>query len=387
MPKVRGPLFSLNAAGTLGKAITYKKGTAGNVVRKYYKPKGTRNAAQAIVRTWFQRGVWTWQGLSDNHGYYFSRNCYGLEEPAREDWRDYRTTGNSFGYYAFMKRWISRSLKGLFQYQIPPNVGFCVADEWLANFLYANGQFHDWTSALPPIPPPGDLDQYVAGIIALWHMDDDVDPIIDSSGNGNTGAASGSPTNVPGVFSNCEYINGANEFYTIANESNFDFEYNQPFSVIFYLKANLSQNSELFGKAVTGGTYTGFYGNCYSTGKLQFRFLTVAGQEIEAITTNSVLNTDTWYQVLFTYDGSGTFAGMKIYVNADSKPLDNKSTSPLLTTSILNNIPFTIGRIRAAGDVYGRSIHIDEMAFINRELSPAEALEIYNNNLPLRSTP
>lgn len=145
MPKVRGPLFSLKAAGTLGKAITYKKGTAGNIVRKYYKPKGTRNAEQSTVRIWFQRGVWTWQGKTNLHGFYYSTLCYGLEEPARAEWRTYRTTGSSFGYYAFMKRWIKRSLLGLPQYQVPPHYGFCVADEWLADDLICNGIHQDWS--------------------------------------------------------------------------------------------------------------------------------------------------------------------------------------------------------------------------------------------------
>lgn len=145
MPKVHGPLFSLKAAGTLAKTITYKKGVVGNVVRMFRIPRFTRNAAQSVIRIWFQRGVWTWQGKSGDHGYAYSTMGYGLEEPARASWREYRTTGGLFGYYAFMKRWMQRAPKGMFQYQVPPHFGFCVADEWLADNLIADGVYHSWS--------------------------------------------------------------------------------------------------------------------------------------------------------------------------------------------------------------------------------------------------
>lgn len=145
MPKVRGPLFSLTAKGTLGKSITYKKGAGGNIVRQHRKPKAKRTAAQIIIRTWFQRGIWTWQGKSGDHGYAYSTLCYGLEEPARADWRKFRTTSSAYGYYAFMKKWMKQSLAGLPQYQVPPYYGFCVADEWLADNLICNGIFHSWS--------------------------------------------------------------------------------------------------------------------------------------------------------------------------------------------------------------------------------------------------
>lgn len=145
MPKVRGPLFSLKATGTLGKVLTYKKGVVGNVVRMFRIPRSTRNTAQNNIRIWFQRGVWTWQGKSGDHGYAYSTLSYGLEEPARAAWRLFRTTGSAFGYYAFMKRWMQRAPNGLYQYQVPPNFGFCVADEWLADNLIADGVYHSWS--------------------------------------------------------------------------------------------------------------------------------------------------------------------------------------------------------------------------------------------------
>ncbi len=144
MSKVRGPLFSISAHGTLGKALTYKKGLIGNVVRALVKPKINFTPAQEVQKTWFSRGVWTWRGVTGGYNYWYSGYCQGLQEPAREAWRRADRVNGLYGYYLFMKYWIERSLRGLPQYQTPPNFGFCVADEWLADDLICDGIFHSW---------------------------------------------------------------------------------------------------------------------------------------------------------------------------------------------------------------------------------------------------
>ena len=63
MPKVSGPLFSFKATGTLGGALTYKKGIEGQRVEKVPRPSDRRSAAQAIQRTSFQECVASWHEL------------------------------------------------------------------------------------------------------------------------------------------------------------------------------------------------------------------------------------------------------------------------------------------------------------------------------------
>ena len=145
MTKVRGPMFSVTASGTLGKTITYKKGVTGHVARINIKPKSSETADQVNVRVWFQRGVWTWQGKSDQHGYHYSSLCTGLQEPARKAWREFRDVKSLYGYYSFMKRWMINCFAGFPQYQVPPNYGFCVADEWYCDDLICDGVFHNWS--------------------------------------------------------------------------------------------------------------------------------------------------------------------------------------------------------------------------------------------------
>lgn len=64
MPKVTGPLFSLGAGGTLGKAITYKGSISGARVEKVPRPRNVRSAAQVLQRNEFKDGASFWKTLT-----------------------------------------------------------------------------------------------------------------------------------------------------------------------------------------------------------------------------------------------------------------------------------------------------------------------------------
>jgi len=64
MPKVKGPLFSIGASGTLGNAITFKKGIEGQRVEKVPRPHDRRSAAQETHRTSFIRAASYWYSLN-----------------------------------------------------------------------------------------------------------------------------------------------------------------------------------------------------------------------------------------------------------------------------------------------------------------------------------
>lgn len=63
--KVIGPLFSLDAKGTIGKTLTYGKNQFGNWVRRITKRKYTLNEAQKEIRKWFKDGIVAFQDMSD----------------------------------------------------------------------------------------------------------------------------------------------------------------------------------------------------------------------------------------------------------------------------------------------------------------------------------
>jgi len=65
MVKVKGPLFSIDARGTLGEAITFKDGHGGVRVEQKPVPSDRRSAAQMAQRSSYSSCVDYWRGLDE----------------------------------------------------------------------------------------------------------------------------------------------------------------------------------------------------------------------------------------------------------------------------------------------------------------------------------
>lgn len=65
MPELKGPLFSLEARGSVAKNLTYSKRKSGQMTRKYTKPTKEPSAKQKERRRITDFLVAQWQGMSD----------------------------------------------------------------------------------------------------------------------------------------------------------------------------------------------------------------------------------------------------------------------------------------------------------------------------------
>tara|TARA_R110002072_G_scaffold121850_1_gene256054 strand:+ start:8461 stop:9648 length:1188 start_codon:yes stop_codon:yes gene_type:complete len=89
------------------------------------------------------------------------------------------------------------------------------------------------------------------------------------------------------------------------------------------------------------------------------------------------LSISTWYHLVFTYDGSSSVSGLKIYVDAVT-PAQGDATAGTYTAMENTSSPFTIGEINT-GFMNG---NIDEVGMFNTELTASEILAIYNGGTP-----
>tara|TARA_R100000742_G_C4279648_1_gene104977 strand:+ start:8168 stop:9364 length:1197 start_codon:yes stop_codon:yes gene_type:complete len=89
------------------------------------------------------------------------------------------------------------------------------------------------------------------------------------------------------------------------------------------------------------------------------------------------LNTGQWYHLVFTYDGSGTHAGMNIYVNG-SIPALGFGSSGTYTAMENTASEFTVGRVETTY----MDGNIDEVALFNVELTSTQVTSIYNGGTP-----
>lgn len=112
----------------------------------------------------------------------------------------------------------------------------------------------------------------------------------------------------------------------------------------------------------------------------------------------NALSTASWSNLVYTYDGSGTKAGFKHYINGVAiswvsysasydddigKGSAGSCTSPLNTT-VSTGLSFTLGfyRNNGAASTYYAEGRFDEMALWDCELSASEADDIYNGGDP-----
>ena len=106
-----------------------------------------------------------------------------------------------------------------------------------------------------------------------------------------------------------------------------------------------------------------------------------ASAELVRKTANSTVSTATWYHVLVTYDGSGTGAGIKIYLGGTSKTLTADDTGTYVAMENAAE-PLTIGYYQVGSNKFfdGR---MTEVAIWSKELSQTEINQVYNKGCPV----
>ena len=89
MAKVTGPLFSVSASGTVGKAFTFGIWKGIQYVREWFKPYNPKSAKQTNIRTALTLLVEKWQGLGSG---------------PQGAWNDFASGSQMSGFNIFVQR-------------------------------------------------------------------------------------------------------------------------------------------------------------------------------------------------------------------------------------------------------------------------------------------
>ena len=201
----------------------------------------------------------------------------------------------------------------------------------------------------------------------------------DASGNGNNGTDTGIfYSQADGKFNQGANFNATTDKILIANESNFDFERTQPFTISCWIKLNTNNALRfIVAKQVAGGNYTGI-AFWYNTNAVDYwRFcleLVSTPTNLISSAVNIVPVVGKWYNIIGTYSGNSNINGVNIYVNGSPGTIVNSGNS--LTGSILNNTQVEIGNRNGAFNFNGS---IDEVIIENREWTAKEVKKYYTN--------
>lgn len=94
------------------------------VVKALTFPTYRRSDAQGVIRDTFS---------------YASQLWIDLHDPKKQLWRDFENYKNLVGRVSFMNYFLNRYYKGLWQFEVPPDIGFCLTGNHLVNEFAVGG--------------------------------------------------------------------------------------------------------------------------------------------------------------------------------------------------------------------------------------------------------
>ena len=125
MVKLRGPMFSLEAHGSIGNCLTYQDINGWPCAKSLRFMTYRRSDAQAVVRDIFAFGAQLWNALHD---------------PKKDKWNAYKDYLKLTGYKSFISYYLKRSHLALWQFELPPSTGFCITGNHnVADFIAGGG--------------------------------------------------------------------------------------------------------------------------------------------------------------------------------------------------------------------------------------------------------
>jgi hypothetical protein len=207
-------------------------------------------------------------------------------------------------------------------------------------------------------------------LVGYWQFDGSS---IDNSGNGYNGTdttVSYSPAYSRFSGGQGAYFNGSNSYINLGNVLGSIFVGAHTVSMWVYVK-DYSSSREIIAKINTSTTIpTPIDYSIISTGSIRMMFGN--NSSYWWIDTNNPITTNKWNHIVFRYDGSGSFAGMSIYLNGVLCPVTINNTFGTPADAAYN---LNIGaRGNGALPMNG---YIDDVAVFSRALSPAEISQYY----------
>jgi hypothetical protein len=210
-----------------------------------------------------------------------------------------------------------------------------------------------------------------SGLVGDWNLDEPrVGTSYDSSGNNNNGTDT-STTVVSGKFNNAQSFNGSSSYINLGNVLGSVFVGAHSVSVWVYVKDYSSQR-EIIAKVNSSSTIpTPIDYAITPSGNI--RMMLGNGSNYWWIDTTNTIITNQWNHIVFRYDGSGSFAGMSIYLNGVLCSVTTNSTfgTPADAANNLNIGARANGSLPMNGS-------LDEVRIYNRALSAAEIQGLYN---------
>lgn len=214
------------------------------------------------------------------------------------------------------------------------------------------------------------------GLVGWWKFNETSGNAIDSSGSGFTGTPTGTIPAKNCQSNYCRSFNGTSDFINVGG-SHFSFTKTTPFSGTAWIKTSSSSAQTVISNwQVTVQPGWQFGMGDITAHKLNFALLAAGGgasrRDREGSTT---VDNGNWNLIAFTYDGSNTAAGIKLYVNGvEETELTSSDNDP----GTLSDVETDIGKRNRVGSAEFFNGFIDDARLYNRALTASDITQLYN---------
>ncbi|MBI4022648.1 DUF2341 domain-containing protein, partial [Candidatus Berkelbacteria bacterium] len=240
------------------------------------------------------------------------------------------------------------------------------------NMYYANASAPSGSSASTTFV------RSITNLDGAWTFDEGTgSTVADASGDNNTGTITNA-TFTTGKFGQALNFDGDGDYVTVANESNFDYERTQAFSLEAWMKY-VDDNTDHFwiSKQRSQDSYKGFGITSSGSRDDWGGFIQTSGSDYAYSGSTTTLSTD-WQHLVFTYDGSSSTNGFRLYLNGNPETIENLDTlGNIASGSTLNDGALMFGA-RGGAEVPAKGV-LDEVRVYNKALSAAEVTDLAAN--------
>lgn len=186
-------------------------------------------------------------------------------------------------------------------------------------------------------------------------------------------------------------FDNVDDFISLANESNFDFDHTDTFSVFAWIKGNAETSQQaIFSKGVRGADNFKGWDLVINSGtnRIIIHMVHIWPDAIQVQGDTEQLDDGAWHHVGYTYDGSSSGSGVSIYLDGSGETEDVIKDTLSGGDTLLNDIAAHIGE-RGDGGINFNGI-IEDVSVWNVELTSGEVSRLYNGRVrrrPLQTQP
>ncbi len=215
-------------------------------------------------------------------------------------------------------------------------------------------------------------------LLSYWKFDGAALGLNDFSGLGNNGVVTGTSSFVPGKVGQAFSFNGAS--YITTGNTPTSFTWNQPFSVSFWFKGSSpTSRQSIIDKSApqtVGAPGWGIFLDV--TNNIYFDIgQTASTNELWCYAPGlAQLFDGNWHHVVWTTDGTGKFAGTKMYLDGVPKTLFPIYNT--LTSGATNSVHTVIGA-NSAGNMRLNNVQLDDVRIYSKALSSTEVSVIFQS--------